>query len=167
MEQTPLIDFLLGIVGGLVSGAFSGYYAAWAKVGYEHRATTTNELRSRTIEAKAAFHNWIARPAYTTHGTGDYDGVTNVGVKSDALSAYFRAHREWLDGKSRESMERILVSLGRHFHAHMTACSFPNEIREQRETARAAEEWLSGELPRLMENVQALPWWRRRPRLGQ
>jgi hypothetical protein len=144
----------------------SGYYASRAQVGYQLRATATNELRRLTIEARAAFHNWIARPAYTG-GPGDFDGGTNVGAKIDVLNIYFKAHREWLDGKSRESMERILVGLGGHFHAHMTACGFPNERKEQRETARDAEEWLSGELPRLMENVRAIPWWRRRPRLGQ
>jgi hypothetical protein len=155
-----LVDVLAGFVGGLVSGILSGYYAAHAQAGYQLRATTTNEVRKLTIEARRAFHNWIMRPAYT-RGPGDFYGGREVGTKIDALSHYYQAQAEWLDDKARESLEQIIHGLGAHYTRHMEACANKDLRKEQHELAGAAEEWLNGELPRLMENVRALPWWRR------
>jgi hypothetical protein len=143
-----------------VSGILSGYYAARAQAGYQLRATTTNEVRKLTIEARRAFHNWIMRPAYT-RGPGDFHGGREVGTKIDALSVYYQAQAEWLDDNARESLDEIAHGLAAHYRAHMEASSIKDWRKEQHETAWAAEEWLNGELPRLMEDVRALPWWQR------
>jgi hypothetical protein len=153
--STNLLEFAAVLDSGVL-----GYIAGRAQIRYELRAATTNEIRRLTIEVQRAFHDWIMRPAYTG-GPGDYDRGPEIGAKIDALSIYYRVHDDWLDCKARESVEHILQGLGGHYTSHMEAFWSNDSLKKQRETARAAEEWLSTELPRLMEGVRVSPWWQR------
>ena len=116
-------DALVNSLLGFVSGLLGGYFAGRAQIRYQLRTATSIEIRRLTIEVQRAFHNWIMRPAYTKE-TGDYHGGRYVGVKIDALRSYYRACGDWLDSKSRKSVERLLQGFGAHFHAHMEACGF-------------------------------------------
>ena len=142
-----------------VRGVLAGYIAGRAQTRYELQAATTIEIRRLSIEVQRAFRDWIMRPAIG--GPGDYHRGPEVGAKIDALSGYYWAHHDWLDGKTQESVEHILQGLGEHFTSHMEAFWSNDSPKKQRETARAAEEWLSTELPRLMEGVRVSPWWQR------
>jgi hypothetical protein len=155
-----LAHALPGFIGGLLSGILGGYFAARIQTSYQLRAAATLEVRKLAIEARQAFHNWIGVPAYTG-GPGDFHGGHEVGAKIDALSLSYRTQAEWLDDSAGEALERLVTGFGAHYLAHMEACSIKDWTKEQRETAQAAERWLNGELPRLLENVRALPWWRR------
>lgn len=143
-----------------MSGILGGYFAARIQTGYQLPAAATIEVRKLAIETSQAFHNWIMAPAYAC-GPGDYHGGSEVGAKIDALSLSYRTQAEWLDDNAGEALERIVHGFGAHFLAHMEAGSVKDLRKEQRETAQAAEEWLNGELPRLIAQVRALPWWRR------
>lgn len=151
-----LVNSLLG----LISGLFGGYVAGRAQIRYQQRAIATTEMRRLMLEARQAFHNWIVRPAYTK-GPGDYRRGSQVGAKIDALTLYFKAHEDWLDGKARASAEQIASTFGAYYVAHMHACSNKALLKEQHETAFAAETWLLQEFPGLMANVRSLPWWGR------
>ena len=153
-----MTDALPGFIGGLLSGIVGGYFVARTQTSYQLRAAATIEVRKLAIEASQAFHNWIMRPAYT-RGPGDYHGGGEVGAKIDALGLSYRTQAEWFDDNARESLERIVHGFRAHYVSHMEACSTKDLRKEQHETAYAAEEWLNAELPRLMEEVRALPWW--------
>jgi hypothetical protein len=157
---TELLDALPGFIGGLLSGIIGGYYAGRAQVSYQLRATAVTEISRLTIEAMQAFRNWIMVPAYTD-GPGDYHKGPYVGAKIDSLSVYYRANAEWIDGRARDSVESIVQGFTGHYAAHMEACHIRDWRKKQRETARAANTWLSQELPGLLHEVRALPWWRR------
>jgi hypothetical protein len=165
------VDVVAGFVGGLLSGVLtgvvSGYFVARTQVAYQLRTATTNEVRKLALEAQRAFRAWIMRPAYGGgRARGDYDGGDAIGEKIDALSSYLKVHDDWLDDTSQESVERILDGLGQHFVAHMQACS-SDDRAEEHQTAQAAEVWLTTDFFRLMDKVQALPWWRRWLRPGR
>jgi hypothetical protein len=158
---------LSGVVSGVVGGYVSGYFVSRIQVAYQLRTATTNEVRKLALEAQKAFRAWIMRPAYGGgRGRGDYDGGDAIGEKIDALSSYLKVHDDWLDDTSQESVERILDGLGQHFVAHMQACS-SDDRAEEHQTAQAAEVWLTTDFFRLMDKVQALPWWRRWLRPGR
>jgi hypothetical protein len=160
-----MVDVVGGFVGGLLSGVLtggvSGYFVARTQVAYQLRAATTNEVRKLALEAQRTFRAWISRPAYGGgRRQGDLHGADAVGEKIDALSAHFMVHDDWLDDTSKEAVKRIWDGLGQHFSAHLDAC-FIGDRTEEHRTAKDAEEWLTRDFVRLLDNVQALPWYRR------
>jgi hypothetical protein len=111
------------------------------------------------LEAQGTFREWIKRPLYGLE-RGDFHEGYAVEEKIYALRALFTVQGRRLDDASKEAVQRIWDGLVRHHRAHMDAC-FGEDPAEERRTAKDAEEWLTEDFVRLLDKVQALPWYRR------
>jgi|SRR5829696_7330010 len=155
-----VVDALPGLIGGLLSGIVAGHYAARAEVSYQQRATAVTELRRLTLEVDRTFRTWIMWTGYESEWE-DYQlqGFYEVAAKNDALASYYGVHSVWLSGKTRESVERIIRGFTDHNARLMEASS--EDQHKRREAAGAARQWHDRDLPELIDNLQALPRWRR------